>query len=206
MLNAMNEVHPLHGTAIGHLVLIANDSPLECPDDCVALDLRPMLDQLHHFQVDGTLLSLRLLVPLVPMPAAALKTMDLIVSGVGAEFAAHCAKQVGMKRVVLHDASTATASPTSASSGGADDGFQRAYFGCGGKVPSVEALLPVLEQLRPDGHFGLFGLPSAQLAAVQNILSDCGFSMRSAGVDEEFSFLSGSMESLKRLRGKGALV
>ncbi len=193
MLNAMNEVHPLHGTAIGHLLVIAGDSPLECPENCVAVDLRPMLDQLNQFQADGTLLALRLLVPMAPLPAEALKAFDLLAAGKGAEFAAHCASQVGVKRVVLHD-------------GDSSEGFQRAFYGCGGKVPLVEELLPVLEQLRPEGHWGLFGLPTEHLPAVQNTLSDCGFSMRSAGVDGEFSFLSGSMESLKGLRSKSGLV
>ena len=198
----MEAVHPLHGNAVGHLMVIADDSPVQIPDDCIGIDVREFADQLATAAADGTLLILRLLVPMVPFPTDMRGEMEVLVGGVGADFAAHCTRQIGVEQI--SDQVAAANSGQAANSNGGR--FHRAFFGCGGKVPSVSELLPMLEQLRPDGQFGLYGLPSAQLSDIQKSLSDCDFSMRSGGVDGEFGFLSGSMESLKKLRSKGTLV
>ncbi len=203
ILSDMSAAQQLHGTSIGHLFLIADDGLADIPHDSKVVDLRPFADQLESLVADGSLLSLRLLVPMVPMPDADLAAMKVLIAGPDAEFFAHCARQIGIEQVTtraLKESSTETAD------GPADAIYQRVFFGCGGKVPSVADLLPSLVMLRPDGQFGLYGLPAKQLAKVQETLSDCGFSMRSAGVDGEFGLLSGSMESLKRLRSKDALV
>lgn len=197
----LDTVHPLHGTAVGHLMLVADEAPLPCPEDCAAVDLRPIADQLDAVQQNGSLLGLRLLVPLVPAPAAELQQMEVICAGADADFMAHCARQIGLDQAQVTTSSTANAEGDNV--GG---NVHRAFFGCSGEVPAVADLLPILGQLRPDGHLGLYGLPTSQLGLVQQTLSECSFSMRSGGVDGKFAFLSGSLDSLKLLRGKGALV
>ena len=200
----MDAAPSLHGKYIGHLLLLTEDQSADAPplphmEECAVIDLKPLAAKIPTWQADGSMVGLRLLVPMVPLPAAELESLHLVVVGSGSELMAHAAREIQIGRVEIADESPAVLNAATPS-------FNRAFYGCGGKVPSVEQLLPMLTQLQPDGHFALFGLLEEHLSPVQKGLSDCGFSMRSAGVEDGFGFLSGSVESLQRLRQKQSLV
>ena len=212
-LDFMNTAEKLHGRCIGHLQLLtlakssaesdagnAPGSPISSFHDSnqVVIDLVGHQDKLNPWIQRGALLALRALAPYAPLTREERGPVNMVAAGACSDFAAIVGTHLGFGVVKILGNENADVDSMRQS-------FHRALFGCAGRVPKKDELLSLLSLLRHDGQLCLFGLPIAQITSVQRALSNSGFSTRAAGVEDEFGFISGSIENLAHFRAKGSL-
>ena len=193
---------------LGHFHLHWEGDPPSPERDEFLLDLRSASDAASFGHDAAGMLALQALNPMATLPASQRARLSLLVTGPSATLPFLCACVLGFQRVaaVVSEAEQVALQGLIPSdfSGQAecldraerlpqDRAFHRVLLGCDGAVPEVITGAPLVQRLRPEGQFILFGLPQTSAQDTFVRFSENGLSLRGAGFRENLAFLAGSL-------------
>ena len=195
---------------LGHFHLHWEGDPPSLERDEFLLDLRSANDAASVVHDAAGRLALQALNPMATLPASQRAQLALLVVGPSATLPFLCACVLGFQRVtaVVAEAEKVTLQGLMPGNFSGqteyldrteelpqDRAFHRALLGCDGTVPEVITGAPLVQRLRPEGQFILFGLPQTSTQDTFVRFSENGLSLRGAGFRENLAFLAGSLDS-----------
>jgi len=159
----------------------------------------------EQWQDVGGKLAAQALSPLAAVDPSKTKNLCLLATGPGSAIAGVIGVQLGFKQIdlVLHpdDAALFAKFDKDARANIFDRiekvppgrNYHRILLGCDAKAPEVGQGRDLVQRLKREGQFVLFGLPRKELNPTFALFSKHGLSLRACGLEGDFGFLSGSL-------------